>query len=105
MKVAIRSIYISSEVIATTILVESALDDSITAVELRKRVLDVIRLRLEVNGINGLNGWFNEARGYSFLNRANLKTCHRVATKLIEWDAIGSIDRILQRSQSISATV
>jgi len=105
MQVAIKPIYISSEIIATTILVESALDDSITAVELRKRVLHIIRLRLKVNGFNGLDGWFNEARGYSFLNRANLKTCYKVATKLIEWDAIGSIDRILQQSQLTSATV
>lgn len=96
MKISTKPIYVSSEVIATTILVESGMAPNISAAELRKRVLHAIRLRLEVNGFTGLNQWFNEARGYSFLNRANLETCYKVATKLIEWDAIGSIDRILQ---------
>ena len=96
MNISTKPIYVSNEEAATMILVESAMNPDYTVKQLRERVLYVIRLKLRVHGFDGLTQWYNEARGYTFLHQARLETCYKVATKLIKWDAIGSIDRILK---------
>lgn len=97
--------FVSSDQIAAIILVESALAPKAKVNELHKAVLHRIRLEHRVGGFTGFTKTVEDIKGYSFLNWANLETCHRVATKLIKWDATGMVDRILQQSQSTSATI
>lgn len=103
MYISIPKEYIRSDALAAMILVESAMNPQFTAEELKREVLNTIRLELRVNGFTGLDKRVEQIKAYTFINKANLKTCYKVATKLIKWDATGSIDRLLQPKPSTEA--
>lgn len=108
MLVKVKPIYVTQEEIATMILIESVINPFHTVKSLQKEVVEQIRLELRVNGFRGLQERVANIQPNSLLKRANLDVCYKVATKLIAFDPIKTINEILQPKpliEEVQATI